>query len=239
MIRRLRQLVRDRLADRLDVPSYRASLDRLQRGGFAPQLVVDVGAYRGEFTADCRKRWPDARVVAIEPASASFARLQERYAGDAKVVVHRAIADAEGGASKVLHFAETASSVLDEHVQQGFPSESCVTVRVDELVAREPGAPTSIDLLKVDVQGYSLPVLRGAERALGPNTVIASEVDLLDIHRGASLLDEVLAWAGFRDFVVFDIAGLSRRPLDKALWQVDLILVHRDSQWRRDKRWEA
>ena len=92
----------------------------------------------------------------------------------------------------------------------------------DELVAREPGAPTSIDLLKVDVQGYSLPVLRGAERALGPNTVIASEVDLLDIHRGASLLDEVLAWAGFRDFVVFDIAGLSRRPLDKALWQVDL-----------------
>lgn len=219
------------------MPSYRTSLNRLQRGGFEPKLVVDVGAYRGEFTADCRKRWPDSRVLAIEPASASFATLQERFVGDGKVAVHRAIADAEGGARKVLHFAETASSVLDEHVQQGFPSESCITVRVDELVAREPGAPTTIDLLKVDVQGYSLPVLRGAERAIGRNTVIASEVDLLDIHRDASLLDEVLAWASFRDFVCYDVVGLTRRPLDGTLWQIDLVLVHRDSQWRKDKRW--
>ncbi|MEH1792137.1 hypothetical protein [Nostoc sp.] len=39
--------------------------------------------------------------------------------------------------------------------------------------------------------------------------------------------------------LAYDICGLTRRPLDQALWQADLIFVPRNSPLISDKRWTA
>jgi hypothetical protein len=49
----------------------------------------------------------------------------------------------------------------------------------------------------------------------------------------------LIAWLNERDWVAYDICGLTRRPLDQALWQADLIFVPRNSPLRADKRWKA
>jgi hypothetical protein len=67
--------------------------------------------------------------------------------------------------------------------------------------------------------------------------VILAEVDLLDLHAGTSLMAEVVAWLNERDFVAYDVCDFVRRPLDKALWQVDMIFVRRNGPLRADKRW--
>jgi hypothetical protein len=69
--------------------------------------------------------------------------------------------------------------------------------------------------------------------------VVLAEVSLLDIHQNVPLFAEIVAWLNDRDWVAYDICGLTRRPLDKALWQADLIFVPRNSPLRTDKRWKA
>jgi hypothetical protein len=41
------------------------------------------------------------------------------------------------------------------------------------------------------------------------------------------------------NFVLFDITGVVRRPLDQALAQIDAVLVPLDSPLRRDHRWNS
>ena len=50
------------------------------------------------------------------------------------------------------------------------------------------------DLIKLDVQGYELPVLCGARRALRSVQAVMMEVNLIEVYRGAALLDEMVAF---------------------------------------------
>jgi hypothetical protein len=93
--------------------------------------------------------------------------------------------------------------------------------------------------LKLDVQGYEYEVLNGAKKTLQGVEVILAEVNLLDLYKGAHLLDELIAFLRNNGFVAFDICGFHRRPLDAALWQADFIFVPIGSPLRADKRWST
>jgi hypothetical protein len=126
-----------------------------------------------------------------------------------------------------------------EQINQNFPVTLHSMRTVDSIVQEHFGGNSSPDLLKLDVQGYELEVLKGAEKSLPKIQVILAEVNLLDIHQNVPLLAQTIAWLNERDWVAYDICGLTRRPLDQALWQADFIFVPRNSPLRSDKRWKA
>jgi hypothetical protein len=134
--------------------------------------------------------------------------------------------------------AETASSVLTEQVKQNFRMNSYPMTTVDTIVHKHFNSCPP-DFLKLDVQGYELEVLKGAEKSLTQMQLILAEVNLLDIHKNVPLLAEVVGWLNERDWVAYDICGLTRRPLDQALWQAYFIFVPRNSPLISDKRWAA
>src|SRR5262249_5627754 len=136
-----------------------------------------------------------------------------------------------------FHEMETASSVLEEHVAQPARVRSYPMETIDHLIASKVAEQP--DFLKLDVQGYELEVLRGAENSLKSMAAVLAEVNLIDIYRGAPLLDELIWFMRDQDFVVYDICGLTRRPLDQACWQADFIFVPRGSVLRSDKRWQS
>jgi hypothetical protein len=109
-------------------------------------------------------------------------------------------------------------------------------VTIDEIVEKhyEGRGP---DFLKIDVQGYELEVLKGAERSLATLRVILIETNLLDIYTDAPLLPELMEWMHLRGWTPYDICGLTRRPLDRGLWQADFVFVPKESPLRSDKRW--
>lgn len=109
---------------------------------------------------------------------------------------------------------------------------------VDQIVKENQHARVP-DLLKIDVQGYELEVLKGAEKSLPEISAILAEVNFLDIHQNVPLLSDMVAWLDARGWVAYDVCGLTRRPLDHALWQADLIFIQRASALRADKRWVA
>jgi FkbM family methyltransferase len=212
-----------------------SALRKLAGHGFKPVTVFDVGAYRGDFARLCLEIWPETRVVAFEALESRIDQLRELAASGMKIQVVAGLLGATASDAVPFHEMETASSVLEEHSHQ----PAVVTMRpmrtMGQIVKdRHLGIP---DLLKLDVQGYELEVLKGAEDLLHHVSVIVAEVNFLDIHRRVPLVADVVSWLHDRDWVAYDICGITRRPLDHALWQADLIFVRTTSVLRSNKNW--
>lgn len=238
MINRIRRRAREILARRLGFPEIPVALRRLRTQGLVPDLVVDVGAHHGEFARLALRSWPTCHVLCVEPLPDAADALW-RVAADFpdRVAIFHGLAGAGAHVSVPLHVADTASSVLAEH-HAAHPTIACRMETLDSMIATLGGGRTP-DFIKLDVQGYELEVLTGAAKAMTSAKAILTEVNLIDIHLDVPLLHDLAAWMADRGFVCFDICGLTRRPLDDALWQVDAIFVPIESPLRADRRWSG
>lgn len=234
--RGLRVTMREWLARRMRLPEIPVALARLAGLGFTPEFVFDVGAYRGDFARVCLSLWPRARVVCFEPLEDQLPTLRTLASVTGRVDVIESLVGSTVLPAVPLHRAETASSILEEHSPNLFETRSYAMTTIDAVVASSY-SERSPDLLKIDVQGYELEVLKGAVKSLTGISAVLAEVNLLDIHRQVPLAHEVVNWLAERGFVAYDICGLVRRPLDDALWQADILFVPENSALREDKRW--
>lgn len=146
-------------------------LDRILR----PDMVlVDVGANLGEFTLHAAKRLRSGRVIAFEPVGEMHEHLLEniRANGFANVTVYRvALSDRSGSADlyvggdpeRYLSFNEGLGSLYP----RGNLRQRIERVRVDTLdriLSESP--PPRVNVVKVDVEGAELQVLRGSWQTL-------------------------------------------------------------------------
>lgn len=90
--------------------------------------------------------------------------------------------------------------------------------------------------LKVDVQGFEIEVLKGAE-VLFPNIdVIVLEVSFFGLYDSNAEFYDVVSYMYDKGYVAYDIFGLLNRPIDDALLQVDISFVKKESIFRKDHR---
>ncbi len=179
-------------------------------GGLAPRVkVVDIGAnpidseppYAGMLRAGL------AEVVGFEPNPAALAVLESRKGPLERYFPH-AVGD---GARHVLHLCQAPgmTSLLEPDpavlaLFHGFPewgrvlgTEAVDTVRLDD-VPETAGA----DLLKLDIQGAELMVLRHAEARLRDAVVIQAEVEFLPLYKGQPLFSEMELFLRGHGFVL-------------------------------------
>lgn len=229
----LKQLVPSRvkrsIKRTLGVPSTEAALLRLKRLGFNPEAVIDVGANVGDWTRMCKRIWPAARFLLIEPLPACEGPLIRLASTSPGVRYERALLGASVRPEVLFHCCETASSVLQEqHAEH--PTLEMPMTTLDEFSA---GA----ELLKLDVQGYELEVLKGGRKTLSRAEVVILEGNLLDLHIGVPLVHELLQFMAEHNFVLYDTGDRYHRPLDQALWCMDLVFVREKGKWRACKQW--
>jgi FkbM family methyltransferase len=176
-------------------------------------LIVDVGANEGKFTATVRLLEPRARVIAIEPSPDPLAILTARFAGDPQVTVDgRAVSDHVGSAA----FNVTQWSVYDSLLT---PNE---TIAVD---SQEIVALTTLDqivdgpvrVLKIDVQGAEVAVLRGATRTLAVTDAVILEVLFTSHYEGDALFGELDGLMREAGFVLTGLTEAERKG-GRAMW---------------------
>jgi FkbM family methyltransferase len=219
----------------------RASVGNLRRNGFCPAAIIDVGAYQGDWSRMARRIYPDVPIYMLEanPEKEPFlsAAVQEIGASD----FHIALLGAQPAAAVAFHVRGTGSSVLPENTATPFSIAQLPMTTLDRVLqAAQPyRAPY---FLKVDVQGFELEILRGAEQVLQNTEAALVEVSLLEYNQGAPLFAEVVAFMAARHFVVYDVSGFFRRESDDALYRIVLLFVRESSALRSRKRfwnWEA
>jgi FkbM family methyltransferase len=184
------------------------------------RTVLDVGANTGQFALFALHRFPQARVYSLEPLGSALDKLREVTSTRVTVLPYAA-SSAAGEATLHITAENDSSSLLQPAEDEVVADAQIVTRRLDELVT-DLERPV---LLKIDVQGYELEVLRGSERLLGSIDQILVECSFRQLYAGQSLADEVICHLRDR-FRLEGVFGIAYDRQGRAL-QADLLFTCR------------
>jgi hypothetical protein len=84
------------------------------------------------------------------------------------------------------------------------------------------------DFMKIDVQGFELEVLAGAEKFLQGVQVVIMETYFHRFAPGMSLVHEAVGLMHGKGFQVYEVLDQLRRPHDNAVGQCDICFVRED-----------
>ncbi len=209
------------------------ALRHARRMGVAPATVFDVGAGFGTFTVACARVFPQADYHLIEPLDEFEAALSRLCTRIDRARVHKVAAAARSGRVTLhVHDDLVGSSLLTEcegPAVDGVAREVAV-LTVDEIAGAAKARPPF--LLKADVQGAELEVLDGAAGVLADAEMVVLETSFFRFFKGGPPIAEVIAAMNGRGFALYDLFGLSHRPLDGALAQADCVFVKEDGPLR-------
>jgi FkbM family methyltransferase len=168
---------------------------------------ADIGAYSGIYTLLACAANPSVRGVAFEPQDDAFEMLQGNVAvnpgfSERMTLVPAAAGDAAGEA--ILHVPDdrtTASIVGDGE------GRLVRVVRADD----EISADLDVDLVKIDVEGHQLAVLRGLERTLRKQPAL-----IIECGNQFAPVRELLRESGYTKFVYLGPSGAvdAARPVE-------------------------
>lgn len=230
--------VKSRLKGFLHIPDMEVSLRRLSRVGFRPAAVLDIGANVGGWSRMCRRVFGPSRILAVEPQAQCEAELRQTANALGGMTIAQTLLGARAAVAVPFYVNDFSgiSSVLREPEAPAVGAVPTDMVTLDELIA-STGFPQPA-MIKLDVQGYELEVMRGGAQTLAGAEVVLMEVNLLPIYEGAPLLHETVAFMADNGFRAYDFCSAMRRPLDEALFQTDMIFVRQDSPIIASKRWK-
>jgi len=177
--------------------------------------IVDGGANKGRTVEKFLGLYPQAEIWAFEPIPELARKLSKRFACRQAVHVRQAALGAVP-ATLTLNVLQsrTCSSLLapaairEKHA--GKPMDvtqrpAVEVVRLDQELSSPP------DIIKLDLQGYELEALTGAEGLIGGVAAVLTEVAFKTLYQGQPLAQEVRAWLESRGFV---LEGLYQAWLD-------------------------
>ena len=170
--------------------------------------IIDVGANRGQFTLACRLAKPGIPVVAFEPIPDEASTFRKVHGQATHVtLIESALGESRGIATLHLSKSADSSSLLPIGQRQTEYFRDTAEVgtikvpiqRLDDLSAHWRGR--SSQLLKLDVQGYELNVLRGSVQTLGSCKYVYAECSEVELYEGQALKQEVSDFLKSNGFV--------------------------------------
>jgi len=210
------------------------SLRRARAGGVDVRQIVDVGASNGSWTRDCLRVFPEARYLLVEPLPVHAAALAALHAEHPNVQSWQGGLASTPGEFDLLTHGDQSSFLRSE----SFPDQRPQRVEVRTLDSFL-GSPLlqAPDLIKADVQGFELEVLRGAKKCLETAKLLLLEVSYRRIYENLSLAHEVIGYVGGAGFRIYDICTYAGRPSDGELTQSDILFAVEDSPLFANEAW--
>lgn len=199
---------------------------------YGVRTVIDVGANTGQFSSAVAHVLPEARIYAFEPLDPCYRAMLKRMSGKKKFHARcLALGDRTGQVSFFSNEFSKSSSLLamNQAHKEAFPW-TVETHKVDVALDRldNINSEMNIDrpaLLKLDVQGSELSVLRGAMETLSKIDVIIIELSFQRLYEGQPVFDEVYTFLKQRDFSYHGSIGSLESPKDGSVLQEDGLFI--------------
>ncbi|WP_198157555.1 FkbM family methyltransferase [Methylobacterium nodulans] len=176
--------------------------------------IIDVGTHAE--TPELRAMFPNQKHLLFEPAEEFFPKIAVNYAGMNYELFPLAVSDSDGeGKLKKIAISgdEISHSTLSSEDVTANLTNVC-TARLDTLL-RDRNDPQPY-LLKIDVDGFEMPILRGVDG-------IWDRVDCVIIEATMETFAERLSFIQQRNFRIFDI--VDQCYYSGVFSQADLVMV--------------
>jgi FkbM family methyltransferase len=229
----LEQSVCSRAPGLKEISDTRWVLQNLHHAGFLPAQIIDCGAYVGKWTCMARTIFPDAKVLMVEAAPENEPALSAVATTGSGVSYAIALLGPNDRGTVPYFKMATGSSVLAEQTDVSREVVHLPMTTLDRLAISR--GIRVVDLLKLDVQGFELEVLRGAEALLQTAQVVLLEVSFLQYNAEAPLVHEVFAAMRSYGFLAYDIGATTRWGTSSKLLQADILFVRCDSPLRPER----
>ena len=237
MLRRLKVLIQDLLARAgYSIAKIQASESLAVKQTLLgdAKIILDVGANIGGMTADYAAAFPHAQIHSFEPFSEPADKLRERFANLSRVQVHELAVAAQTGTQHFhTNLTETTNSLLPVEADAvnawggrltaTGPGVTVKTTTIDEFCNQH--AITTIDLLKLDIQGGEFEALKGAERMLADGRIqlIFCEIILEKCYQGQQPLWAYIERLSRHGYMLVDVFDLHRK--DMRIMQLDALFA--------------
>jgi FkbM family methyltransferase len=183
-----------------DWPEMRFMRDRMVRPG---DVILECGGHHG-CTAVMMSRWVGAqgRVVTFEPhpRNVEILRRNLELNGIANVTVRQ---NAVGADHRRVAITDASNSAVRRH-RFGLNAVGADVVTLDDFAREHP------TLVKIDVEGYEVDVLKGAAEVLKARPKLAIEIHAEELSKYETSVDELFAQldlSGYARWVQWDEAS--------------------------------
>jgi FkbM family methyltransferase len=199
----------------------------LQRLGFHPKHIVDIGANRGSWTRKALAYFPEAHYTLVEPQDHLKMHIEDLLARGCKITwINAGAADKSGSLPFTISYRDDSSTFDPVQLDAGTAQISVPVMTLNEIVSAADAPPP--EMVKIDAEGFDLKVLGGASDLLGKTDVFFVEVTICcpghenTIARVVRRMDE----AGYR---VVDVTDINRSPKHGVLWLCELAFLRNAS----------
>lgn len=201
------------------LPAKAQSFRRLKEMGVPVNTVIDVGVLT--CTGPLMQEFPDRLHVLVEPIEEFAPRIRKIY--DERRITYdlviAAMSDRDGEVSMRTKTVREGTAITHARIVEGVangPDLRKVAAKTLASLVSERGYEGPF-LLKIDVDGAELEILKGARPVLDQCSIICIEVGIKNIVQRA----DFIVRAGFQPFDIVDLCYYDRR-----LVQADMIFVN-------------
>jgi FkbM family methyltransferase len=188
--------------------------------------IVDAGAHHGRFASAALGFWPGVKLYCFEPSPEAFENLKRNLDGLNCELFNCALAGKPGISEFFLNKNSETNSLLksistNSAVDAETSNMSTITVEVktlDEIFADK--LLNKIDLLKIDVQGATLPVLEGAVSLLKQQNIrmIQCEVEFISIYKDEALFNSIWSFLEKFSYELYSLYNLHYDINERLSW---------------------
>jgi len=201
-------------------------------------VILDIGAHHGESVRFFKGLFPNSNIISFEPDPDNYRILksvcQEYSVKGGCAAINKGMGDKEG----VLPFYKQTISHLGSLLPVNTSSVDSIgyaanaknkpiqvdITTLDRFCSEEK--IDRIDILKIDVQGYEVGVLRGASSILKKTRCCTVEVSLFDFYEQSSSLLQVEKPMQHAGHSLWDISKISKNPKNFRTDWVELVYIN-------------
>lgn len=190
----------------------------LRESGFIPSKIADIGANVGQFYSLIKEVYPDSNVLSIEGNPSCEIDLKST---NPNYLISLLGSEEE---EKILYVNKdydkcTGSSIYKETTDFYLDCNE-ITVKSKTLDSLN----MNFDLIKIDVQGSELDILKGGIKTIVDCEYLLVELSVKNYNQGSSSADEVIIFLSNLGFKIYDI--FSHFYFNDKLTQIDFLFLN-------------
>jgi FkbM family methyltransferase len=177
-------------------------------------VILDIGGGIGASVNLYNKFFPGNRIIVFEPILENYNAIISKFRDFPNIEVYNLAAGNENSkeqinvanritSSSILPLAADPESTFYNEKSLGKNRiESIEIVRLDDFLAK---IHDKTGIMKIDVQGYEMNVLKGAELVLKGTNIVVLEVTNHNVYAGSPKYFDIDTFMRDHDFTLYDI----------------------------------